>query len=164
MSLPREFGPSFGESGDMIRYHSGMFEDDKPSFHSRLEVVSAGLRSNRSLVARQVFFWFALTLVGSWPLHADDPKVAKGPLSTDDALKSFVLASPELKLELVAGEPEVIDPVAIAFDADGSLWVVEMRDYPYGPRPGSQEKPKSHQAIVRPQPRWTFRNRDRIRR
>ena len=76
-------------------------------------------------------------------LDAADPPFVKSPLSTDDALKSFMLASPELKVELVAGEPEVIDPVAIAFGADGSMWVVEMRDYPYGPKPGSQEKPKS---------------------
>jgi putative membrane-bound dehydrogenase-like protein len=65
------------------------------------------------------------------------------PLSTDDALKSFVLASSELKVELAASEPEVVDPVAIAFAADGSMWVVEMRDYPYGPKPGTQDKPKS---------------------
>ena len=80
---------------------------------------------------------------GSDVLDAADPPVVKSPLSTDDALKSFVLASPELKVELVAGEPEVVDPVAISFGTDGSMWVVEMRDYPYGPKPGSQEKPKS---------------------
>ncbi len=76
-------------------------------------------------------------------LHDLSGEEVKSPLSTDDALKSFVLASPELKLELVAGEPEVVDPVAIAFGADGSLWVVEMRDYPYGPKINSSEKPKS---------------------
>ena len=27
----------------------------------------------------------------------------------------------------------MIDPVAIRFDEDGRLWVVEMRDYPTGP-------------------------------
>ena len=89
---------------------------------------------------------FAAILVlisGSKILDAADPPAVKSPLSTDEALKSFVLASSELKVELVAGEPEVIDPVAIAFGADGSMWVVEMRDYPYGPKPGSQEKPKS---------------------
>lgn len=37
-----------------------------------------------------------------------------------------------LKVELVAAEPEVIDPVAMAFDADGRLYVVEMRGYPNG--------------------------------
>ena len=67
----------------------------------------------------------------------------KSPLSADDALKSFVLASSDLKIELVAAEPEVIDPVAITFGNDGSMWVVEMRDYPYGPKPGSGERPRS---------------------
>ena len=74
---------------------------------------------------------------------AADPVTVRSPLSTDDAIRSFVLASPELKVELAAAEPEVVDPVAIAFGADGSMWVVEMRDYPYGPKPGSSEKPKS---------------------
>lgn len=67
----------------------------------------------------------------------------RSPLSADDAMDTFVLASSELKLELAAAEPEAISPVAIAFGADGSMWVVEMRDYPYGPKPGTQEKPKS---------------------
>jgi putative membrane-bound dehydrogenase-like protein len=38
-----------------------------------------------------------------------------------------------LKVELVACEPQVLDPVAIRFDEHGRLWVVEMRDYPTGP-------------------------------
>ena len=44
---------------------------------------------------------------------------------------------PDLKIELVACEPQVIDPVASAFDESGRLWVVEMRDYPLGPPEGS---------------------------
>lgn len=67
----------------------------------------------------------------------------KSPLSTDEALKNFVLASTDLKLELAAAEPDVVSPVAIAFGADSSMWVVEMRDYPYGPKPGTNEKPRS---------------------
>ena len=43
-----------------------------------------------------------------------------------------------LRLELVAAEPEVESPVAIAFDESGRLWVAEMRDYPLGPSPGSE--------------------------
>ncbi|HJO27053.1 MAG: dehydrogenase [Planctomycetes bacterium] len=34
-----------------------------------------------------------------------------------------------LRVELVAAEPLVHDPVAIAFDGDGQLWVAEMRAY-----------------------------------
>ncbi|EEF63423.1 PVC-type heme-binding CxxCH protein [Pedosphaera parvula] len=49
-------------------------------------------------------------------------------LSADEALKTFKLA-PGFKIQLVASEPLVQDPVAIAFDPDGRLWVVEMRGY-----------------------------------
>ncbi len=37
-----------------------------------------------------------------------------------------------LVVELVAAEPNVVDPVDLAFDAAGRLFVVEMRDYPFG--------------------------------
>ena len=112
------------------------------------ERVCAGRCTSRgtSMIPRFGFLLLLVcgtTIFGITVLEAADPPHLKGPLSTDDAIKSFVLASQELKLELVASEPEVIDPVAIAFGADGSMWVVEMRDYPYGPKPGSQEKPKS---------------------
>ncbi len=37
-----------------------------------------------------------------------------------------------LRIELVAAEPLVADPIAIAWGPDGKLWVVEMGDYPLG--------------------------------
>ncbi|MEZ0541578.1 DUF7133 domain-containing protein [Fibrella arboris] len=36
---------------------------------------------------------------------------------------------PGLQIQLVAAEPMVQDPVVMTFDADGRLWVVEMRGY-----------------------------------
>ena len=60
----------------------------------------------------------------------------KGPLSPEESLKHLVLADPNLVIEIVAAEPEVIDPVAIQFDEHGRLWVVELSDYPNGPEPG----------------------------
>jgi putative membrane-bound dehydrogenase-like protein len=42
------------------------------------------------------------------------------------------------RLELVAAEPLVYNPVAGAFDEDGNLYVAEMRDYPYRPPPGQK--------------------------
>jgi putative membrane-bound dehydrogenase-like protein len=62
-----------------------------------------------------------------------------GPLSPAQALSSFRLPD-DLRVELVAGEPEVIDPVAIRFDELGRLWVAEMRDYPIGPPPGGDQR------------------------
>ena len=46
--------------------------------------------------------------------------------------------STDLHLQLVAAEPLVQAPVAAAFDADGNLYVAEMRDYPYKPKPGGK--------------------------
>lgn len=56
-------------------------------------------------------------------------KVPPSPaLPPAEALKTFKIA-PGFRLELVASEPLVGDPVAIAFDPDGRLWAVEMRGY-----------------------------------
>ena len=49
-------------------------------------------------------------------------------LSPDEALKTFKL-QPGFHIERVAAEPLVHQPVQIAFDPDGRLWVIEMRGY-----------------------------------
>src|SRR2546425_6524037 len=58
-----------------------------------------------------------------------------GPLTPQEALAAFRL-EPGLKIELVAAEPLVVDPVAMAFDEMGRLYVVENRGYPLGPGEG----------------------------
>ena len=56
-------------------------------------------------------------------------KVPPAPvLSPEEALRSFQLES-GFRIELVAAEPLLEDPVAIRFDADGRLWAVELRGY-----------------------------------
>ncbi len=55
--------------------------------------------------------------------------------SVEEALKTFETVD-GFRIELVASEPMVQSPVAAAFDADGNLYVAEMRDYPYKPKPG----------------------------
>ncbi len=57
------------------------------------------------------------------------------PKTPAEAQKSFKL-DPGLRIELVASEPTVQSPVAMAFDPKGRIWVVEMGDYPNGPKPG----------------------------
>jgi putative membrane-bound dehydrogenase-like protein len=54
-----------------------------------------------------------------------------GPVTAADAVKT-ISVRPGMKVELVASEPLVADPVNIAWGADGRLWVVEMADYPNG--------------------------------
>ena len=53
------------------------------------------------------------------------------PLSAERSLSKIHI--PEgFRVELVACEPQVIDPVAFDWDAKGRLWVIEMSDYPMG--------------------------------
>lgn len=63
--------------------------------------------------------------------------------SPEEALKTLRVA-PGFTAELVAAEPLVEGPVAFDWDAQGRLWVVEMRDYPLGldgqGQPGGQLK------------------------
>jgi putative membrane-bound dehydrogenase-like protein len=62
------------------------------------------------------------------PIAADVVLERVPPKSPDDALTSFEVAD-GFRIELVAAEPLVVDPVAMAFDEAGRLYVVEMRDY-----------------------------------
>ena len=82
---------------------------------------------------------FALTLcvmLARVALAADRPP---SPLSPEQERATFQLAYPDLTIELVAAEPEVMSPVAVAWDEDGRMYVAEMLDYPTGP-PGGKIK------------------------
>ena len=60
---------------------------------------------------------------------ADDLKPYKVPmLSPEEALKSFVVAE-GYRMELVAFEPMIEEPVALAWDGNGRMYVAEMRTY-----------------------------------
>ena len=52
------------------------------------------------------------------------------PKSPEDSLKAIHLKK-GFKIELVANEPLVQDPIFIDWDAKGRMWVVEMGDYPF---------------------------------
>ena len=60
-----------------------------------------------------------------WPPGVQKVSNESPPLSPEDALKTFYMP-PGYRLELVASEPLVQEPVAIDWDTDGRLWVVEM--------------------------------------
>jgi len=78
-----------------------------------------------------------LTLAGTTWLAAGHPVVepAAAGLSPEQALAAFE-TEPGLTVELVAAEPLVVDPVALAFDELGRLFVAENRGYPSGSADG----------------------------
>ncbi len=77
---------------------------------------------------RTLSFSFTLFLAAS--AHTADTKPGDNkPIPTKDAARAMTL--PEgFKATLFAGEPDVVQPIAMAFDDRGRLWVVECLSYP----------------------------------
>ncbi len=60
----------------------------------------------------------------------DKPTVFEPPVEPENAVETMKLADKDLKVELFAAEPMVIDPVAMEIDEYGRIYVVEMPGYP----------------------------------
>jgi putative membrane-bound dehydrogenase-like protein len=95
----------------------------------------ARLRICRRIVASACVTSGLLLFVCSHDVNAQHDDLAGElprikPLEPAVALKSFRI-HPGFRLEPVAVEPLVTDPVSVCYDADGRLYVVEMRGYPY---------------------------------
>lgn len=58
------------------------------------------------------------------------------PLTPHEALRRMQVAE-GFRVELVAAEPRVRQPIAFTFDARGRIWVAESYDYPERPAPGT---------------------------
>ena len=73
-------------------------------------------------------FWLASLCVAVLGLGCNSTEVAP-PYSPDQALQTFQL-SPGFRIELVAAEPLIADPVAMDIDEYGRIFVAEMPGYP----------------------------------
>ncbi|MCH7988669.1 MAG: hypothetical protein IID46_05885, partial [Planctomycetes bacterium] len=91
------------------------------------------LKSQQGLCSLMFFSFLSLSLQAAEP--KEQPASFHSPISALESMAHFQL-HPDLRIELVAAEPDVVDPVAIRFDERGRMWVVEMIDYPNGPKPG----------------------------
>ena len=81
----------------------------------------------------------------------------KGPLSPHEERATFKVPR-GFRVELVACEPDVVDPVAMAFDEDGRIFVAEMRGYPNGGRGTGHHHLRPDQAAGGPRRRRRLRD------
>ena len=63
-----------------------------------------------------------------WPPPLQSVSPASPALSPEASMKTMFIA-PGYRLELVASEPMVSDPIFIDFDPDGRMWVIELPGY-----------------------------------
>ena len=68
-------------------------------------------------------------------------------LTPEQALTRFRMV-PGYRLELVAAEPLVHDPVAVDFDADGRMYVVEMRGYMPNVKGTGEDRPVGRIVVL----------------
>ena len=83
----------------------------------------------------------------AWP-----PAVRKTPekapvLSAEEEMKTLVLP-PGYHAQLVAKEPLVMDPIAIDFDADGRMWVLEMPGFMSEPGAANSREPINDVVVL----------------
>jgi putative membrane-bound dehydrogenase-like protein len=64
-------------------------------------------------------------------LVADDAALPRVPATEPAAAEKTFKVQDGFRMELIASEPLVTDPVAITYDENGLAYVVEMNDYPY---------------------------------
>jgi glucose/arabinose dehydrogenase len=77
------------------------------------------------------FHWFHLLVFSLLAMTTSCQKNAgtQSSQSAENALSTFEI-EPGFKIELVAAEPLVADPVAMEIDENGNMYVVEMHGYP----------------------------------
>ena len=83
----------------------------------------------------------------AWPPPVQKTAEKSPALSAEEEQKTFVLP-PGYRAELVAKEPLVIDPIAIDFDADGRLWVLEMPGFMSEPGALNSREPINTVAVL----------------
>lgn len=89
-------------------------------------------------VALLVLVWSAKPISaqkGERPPHGQD-QLPGPPLTPSEAIKKMKVTD-GFSVELVAGEPDIVNPVAMTFDEKGRIWITESLEYPRSePGPG----------------------------
>ena len=99
---------------------------------------------------RKSVYYSGLVGIGLWCLvsFTDNGRENPSPVRTPAEEASTFQLEPGLKIQLVAAEPMVQDPVVMTFDADGRLWVVEMRGFMPNVNGEGEDKPVGRVSVL----------------
>lgn len=133
---------------DEIRYSLSLFQSMEKGWSRQ---VSSGLRNDAgaipmiSRLGKNNGAWFADNSI--WVQNEDTSRLPDGvermsfvdmlrPIETQPksptASHNTIRVQPGFRIDQVATEPLVMDPVSFDWGPDGKFWVVEMADYPLG--------------------------------
>ena len=101
-------------------------------------IVRSDGTNNGAWIKRGNLYWQNEDTGQTLPHHIDQRSFsdilgdhAQRPKSPQTSLQS-IETRPGFRVDLVASEPLVMDPVDVAWGPDGKMWVAEMADYPLG--------------------------------
>lgn len=88
-----------------------------------------------------------LSVISLLAMACNQPAQYSPALSPEEELATFEIEA-EFRIELVAAEPLVQDPVAMTFDEDGRLWVVEMPGFMQDIDGTGEEEPSGRVVVL----------------
>jgi len=98
-------------------------------------------------------YYLSLLLAGllgmvSFTVNVGTTDDGPSPVRTPEQELASFQVEPGLKVQLVAAEPMVQDPVVMTFDGDGRLWVVEMRGFMPNIEGKGEDKPVGRVSVL----------------
>src|SRR5262245_25351394 len=82
-----------------------------------------------------------------WPPGLQKASADSPALSPEDALETFYMP-PGYRVELVAAEPLIQEPVALDWDLEGRLWAVEMPGFMADIRGSNEHEPIGRVVVL----------------
>lgn len=99
-------------------------------------------------ITRSIPYFLIVMILASCAKNVkDDPSNPSPARSADEELETFQLEE-GFKMQLVASEPMVEEPVFITFDEDGRLWVIEMRGFMTDTLGSEEDKPIGRISVL----------------
>src|SRR3990170_691834 len=86
-------------------------------------------RRFQSTMSNHFFLLAFLLLLACCQKKQSGPVTMDSPVPAEHAVSTFQL-EPGFKIELIAAEPLIADPVAMEIDENGNMYVVENHGYP----------------------------------
>ncbi|WP_086542251.1 DUF7133 domain-containing protein [Algoriphagus antarcticus] len=93
------------------------------------------------------YFFIVMILASCAKTVKEDPSNPSPARSAEEELETFQLED-GFKIQLVAAEPMVEDPVFITFDEDARLWVIEMRGFMTDTLGSEEDKPIGRISVL----------------
>jgi putative heme-binding domain-containing protein len=86
-------------------------------------------RSNSGIACAIAYLAVAFHAVGQEVIPHRQDRLPNRPYSPEEAIEAMTVP-PGFAVELVASEPEIVNPIAMTFDDRGRIWITESLEYP----------------------------------